>query len=427
MEAAIRSLTSEQVTRLKYNWQFWARNEQLSPAGLWRIWVILAGRGFGKTRTGVEWVQEQASTGRMGRLALVGATADDVRDIIVEGESGILAKSPPWCRPVWKAHLRRLVWPNGAQAFTYTAEEPDRLRGKQHDGALADELASWRYAESWDQLMFGLRLGQDPRCVVTTTPRPTEIIKSLVKRAIDPDDVRLTRGSTFDNRANLAPAFVAQIIRRYEGTRLGRQELYAEILDDNPAALWKRACIDDLRVAGHPPLKRIVVGVDPAVTSNEDSAETGIIVAGLGVDGHGYVLDDSSLSASPAEWALAAVRAYHSRQADRIVAEVNQGGDLVEMAIRTVDKRASYRAVHAARGKITRAEPIAALYEQGRVHHVGSFKGLEDQLCEWDPLLTKESPDRIDALVWALTDLMLEPSRGKREIHDYNEPVDDGY
>lgn len=425
MEAAIRSLTPEQATRLKYDWSFWARHEQLAPAGLWRIWLILAGRGFGKTRTGVEWVQTEVDAGRVERLALVGATADDVRDILVEGESGILAKAPPWSRPTWKAHLRRLVWPNGAQAFTYTAEEPDRLRGKQHDGALADELASWRYSEAWDQLMFGLRLGQDPRCVVTTTPRPTETIKSLVKRSLDPNDVRLTRGSTFDNRANLAPAFVAQIVRRYEGTRLGRQELFAEILDDNPAALWKRERIDDLRVTTHPPLRRIVVGVDPAVTANEKSDETGIVVAGLGEDGHGYVLDDRSLVDSPSGWAHTAVRAYQAMQADRIVAEVNQGGDLVEMAIRTVDPRASYKAVRAARGKITRAEPIAALYEQGRVHHVGSFKGLEDQLCDWDPLSSPESPDRLDALVWALTELMLEPAPGRRhEVLDYEEADD---
>lgn len=365
----------------------------------------------------------------MGRIALVGATADDVRDILVEGESGILAKSPPWSRPAWKAHVRRLVWPNGAQAFTYTAEEPDRLRGKQHDGALADELASWRYAETWDQLMFGLRLGSDPRCVVTTTPQPTPIIKSLVKRAADPSDVRLTRGSTFDNKANLAKAFVHQIVQRYEGTRLGRQELYAEVLDDNPGALWKRAQIDDLRVSKHPRLVRIVVAVDPAVSSSSDSAETGIVVAGLGEDGHGYVLADCSLRDTPAAWGTAVVTAYNVHEADRVIGEVNNGGDLVEVNVRMAARDAggtvAYSAVRASRGKQTRAEPIAALYEQGRVHHVGAFGKLEDQICDWDPTAGGPSPDRLDALVWALTELMLGTAGCRHEVYDYDEAGDD--
>jgi phage terminase large subunit-like protein len=372
------------------------------------------------TRCGVEWVREQVETKKAGRLALVGATASDVRDVLIEGESGILATAAPWCRPTWQSARSRLVWPNGAMAFTYSAEEPDRLRGKQHDGALCDELASWRYPETWDQLMFGLRLGVDPRVVITTTPRPTDLIRAMMKRSGDPADVRVTRGSTFEN-PHLAAAFRDQIARRYLGTRLGRQEIDAEILDDNPGALWKRAAIDELRVLRKdmPSLIRVVVAVDPAVSSNATSNETGIVVAGLGSDGHGYVLDDRTLSASPHQWASEAVNAYRAHNADRLVGEVNNGGDLVETAIRTVDRDVSYRAVRASRGKHTRAEPIAALYEQGRVHHVGALPKLEDQMCQWDPTAPvrrakasddgeSTSPDRIDALVWALTELMLE-------------------
>jgi phage terminase large subunit-like protein len=376
---------------------------------MWRIWLVLAGRGFGKTRCGVEWVRQQVESKQAGRLALVGATASDVRDVIIEGESGLLATSPPWMRPRWISARSRLEWPNGAMAFTYSAEEPDRLRGKQHDGGLCDELASWRYLDTWDQLMFGMRLGADPRVVITTTPRPTPIIKSLVARGADPNDVRVTRGSTFDNAANLAPAFVEQIVRRYEGTRLGRQEINAEILDDNPGALWKRDSIDAHRIQRKdvPALRRIVVAVDPAVTANEDSSETGIVVAGLGEDGHGYVLDDRSLSDTPHRWAQEAVNWYHASAADRLVAEVNNGGDLVEAAIRTVDRNVAFKSVRASRGKQTRAEPISSLYEQGRVHHVGALAKLEDQLVSWDPTTTTRSPDRLDALVWALTELML--------------------
>lgn len=412
----IRSLTQDEAVELLYTWRAWARPAQLAPVGAWRIWLILAGRGFGKTRCSVEWVRDQAESGNAGRIALVGATASDVRDVLVEGESGILAKSPPWMRPQWQPSKARLVWPNGAQAFTFSAEEPDRLRGKQHDAAAADELASWRYTETWDQLMFGLRLGTDPRVVISTTPQPTPIIKALAARASDPNDVRITRGSTFDNKANLADAFVQQIIKRYEGTRLGRQELYAEILDDNPGALWQRGVLETHRVATHPRLVRIVVGVDPAVTADANSDETGIVVAGLGTDGHGYVLDDKSLTDTPNAWAKQVCAAYHARKADRVVAEVNNGGDLVEMALRTVDRNVSYRGVRASRGKQTRAEPIAALYEQGRIHHVGFHAKLENQLCEWNPTSSSGSPDRLDALVWALTELMLEGGDDDTEI-----------
>ncbi len=242
--AAILALSPEERKQLWFNWRFWARDSQLAPIGLWRIWLVLAGRGFGKTRCGVEWVREQVEEKRMERLALVGATASDVRDVLIEGESGLLAKSPDWFRPHWNSSKGKLTWPNGAVGFTYSAEEPDRLRGKQHDGALCDELASWRYVDTWDQLMFGLRLGKDPRAVITTTPRPTPLIRALLKRADeDENDVRVTRGSTYENKANLADAFVTQIIKRYEGTRLGQQEIFGAVLTDRPGALWREAII----------------------------------------------------------------------------------------------------------------------------------------------------------------------------------------
>ena len=378
-----------------------ARGEQIAPAGPWHVWLVLAGRGWGKTRCGAEWVHDQALL-RVPRLALVGPTAADVRDTMIEGPSGILATAPPGQRPLYEPSKRRVTWPNGVQATAYSADEPDRLRGPQHGAAWCDELAAWRYAEdTWAMLMMGLRMGQAPRALVTTTPRPIRIIRDLLK---DPA-THVTRGSTYDNAANLAPTFLAEVERRYAGTRLGRQELHAEILDDTPGALWTRDQIDASRVREAPALKRLVVAVDPAVTAGDDSDETGIVVAGLGTDGRGYVLDDLSCRLSPNEWATRAVSAYRDRKADRLVAEVNNGGDLVETIVRSIDRGVSYRAVHAARGKLTRAEPIAALYEQGRVSHVGAFPHLEDQMTGYVP--GQSSPDRMDALVWALTDLML--------------------
>jgi phage terminase large subunit-like protein len=333
---------------------------------------------------------------------LIGATADDARDIMVEGESGLLAICPRGERPDYRKSERKLIWPSGAVSLIFTADEPERLRGKQSARIWADEICSWRYPdEAWNQAMFGLRLGDDPKALVSTTPRPIKVLREILA---DPNTV-ITRGSTYANRENLTGAFFDAVIRKFEGTRLGRQELNAELLTDNPDALWSQALIDNLRVKKAPVLKRIVVGVDPAVTSGEDSNETGIIVAGLGVDGHGYVLDDRTLRAKPAEWATAAVLSYEHWKADRIVAEVNNGGDLVEAVVRTVSPKASYKGVRAARGKVTRAEPVAALYEQGKVHHVGYFAPLESQQTDWVPGM--ESPDRLDALVWALTELML--------------------
>ena len=393
-------LSDADIDELLHEWRFWARPSQMTPPGEWRTWLVMAGRGYGKTRVGAEWIRESAKHFRF--VNLIGATADDARDIMIEGESGILAICPDGERPLYVPSKRRLEWPNGATSLIFTADEPDRLRGKQHERLWADEIAAWKYAqEAWDQAMFGLRLGADPRCIATTTPKPVALVRSLI---VDPECV-VTRGSTYENRGNLAPAFFRQIITKYEGTRLGRQELNAELLDDVPGALWQRKLLYDTRVTEAPTLRRIVVGVDPSVTSGETSAETGIIVAGLGVNGHGYVLDDRSRRDTPQGWATAAVTAYHAHKADRLVAEVNNGGEMVSLIVKTIDPRVAYKAVHAQKGKAARAEPIAALYEQGRVHHVGTFDETEDQLCSYTP--GAESPDRLDALVWALTELML--------------------
>jgi len=409
----LKSLNDQELEALEYDWLTWGRENQLPPPGDWRVWLLLAGRGFGKTRTGAEWIRYQVNHHKRRRVALVAPTAADARDVMVEGESGILAISPEWDRPHYEPSKRRLTWPNGAIATTYSADEPERLRGPQHDAAWCDEIASWRYPEAWDMLMFGLRLGDDPRVVVTTTPKPIRIIRELIA---DPTTV-ITRGSTYDNRFNLAPAFLAQIIKKYEGTRLGRQELNAELLDDVPGALWNRALIEETRWPVHKPvpdLIRIAVAIDPAASSGEEADETGIIVAGKDADGHGYVLaDQSGRYDGPTEWARAAIRLYRQYKADRIVAEVNNGGDMVEATIRMVDPNVSYTKVHASRGKVMRAEPIAALYEQHRVHHVGAFPALEDQQCgfaaDFDRASAGFSPDRVDALVWALTDLLVEP------------------
>jgi phage terminase large subunit-like protein len=367
----------------------------------------MSGRGFGKTRSGSEFVNALARSGKVQLIALIGKTPADVRDTMIEvGESGILSTSPPWFKPNYEPSKRRLTYPNGVIAIVYSGEEPDQLRGPQHGGAWLDELAKFKHPEeTWDNLMFGLRIGDNPQVVVTTTPRPIPTIKKI---AADPTTV-ITRGHTLENKANLSPSYLKYILGKYEGTRLGRQELAGEILDDNPNALWKRQQIDDLRVTQCPELTRIVVGVDPEASSGENSAETGIIVAGIAdFNGtlHGYVLSDASLRGTPNEWACAAVTAFHKFHADRIVAEVNQGGDMVESTIRTADGNVPVTKIHASRGKVTRAEPVSALYEQGRVHHVGAFPELEDQLCEWVP--GEKSPDRLDAMVHALTELMLQ-------------------
>ena len=397
---AIHTLTQAELAVLRYSWPFWARADQLAPQGSWRTWLVKAGRGWGKTRVGAEWVRQQAQA--VGRIALVGPTAADVRDVMVEGDSGIMSICSPDDRPEYQPSRRRLVFPSGALAYCYSADEPERLRGPQHHAAWCDEVGAWRYPEAWDQLRMGLRLGADPRAVVTTTPRPTDLMRRI---AADPGTV-VTRGTTFDNRANLAREFVDAIVARYEGTRLGRQELLGEDLDDNPTALWRRDEIDRHRRHVLPELVRLVVAVDPAVTASDEADETGIIVVGLGADGHGYVLEDRSLRATPDAWGREVVAAFNRHRANAIVVEVNQGGDLVRHLLGTLQGRLPIREVRASRAKVARAEPVAALYEQGKVHHVGSLPGLEDQLCGWTP--GNESPDRLDALVWGITELMLD-------------------
>ncbi len=414
----LASLTSKQLETLSHDWLFWARPEQREPSGQWDVWLILAGRGAGKTRTGTEWIRKCACAstplagGRYRQFALVAETAADARDVIVEGSSGLLAIHPPAFRPKFEPSKRRLTWPNGATATLYNATEPDQLRGPQHDAAWCDELAKWRYArETWDMLQFGLRLGDAPRQVVTTTPRPIPIIRDLIAR--EGKGVKLTRGTTYDNRANLAQTFFETIVKHYEGTRLGRQELNAELVDDADGALWTRALLDQSRVAGSlslPQMQRVVVGIDPAAKASAEgdrTSETGLVVAGLGEDGRGYVLDDLSCRLSPRGWACKAIAAFDRYEADALVVEINQGGAMVEAVLRAERAGLPLRQVRASRGKTVRAEPIAALYEQGRVSHAGAFPALEDQMAMFTPFGIEGggAADRVDALVWALSDL----------------------
>ena len=408
----LETLAGRLRTSLTSSWRMKARPEQLAPPGEWAVWLVLAGRGWGKTRTGSEWVHDLVAMGEASRIALVAATAADARDVLVEGPSGILATSPKHARPEYEPSRRRLTWPNGAVAMTYSADEPERLRGPEHDAAWTDELAAWRYADAWDQLQLGLRMGR-PRCVVTTTPKPVKLIRDLLAR--EGSDVVVTRGRTKDNEANLAPQFLETITAKYGGTRLGRQELEGEFLQDTPGSLWQRDWIDRDRVEKAPELRRIVVAVDPATTNHEGSDSTGIVVVGQGHDEHLYVLNDLTGKYSPPEWARKAVGAYERYRADRIVGEVNQGGQMVESTIRMIDSSVPYKAVHASRGKTARAEPVSALYEQRKVHHVGIGKAaepllaLEDQMlaftADFDRGRAGYSPDRVDALVWAVTEL----------------------
>jgi phage terminase large subunit-like protein len=407
VEGVMEAIPPRARERLRYEWRAWARPEQLAPDGMWRTWLILAGRGFGKTRAGGEWVRGEVTSGRRGRIALVAPTASDARDVMVEGESGLLAISPPWFRPTYEPSKRRLTWPNGALATVYTADEPERLRGPQHDGAWCDELGSWRYPDAWDMLQFGLRLGNDPRTLVTTTPKPLRLVRDLIKA---PTTIT-TRGSTYDNAANLAKPFLDAIKAKYEGTRLGRQELYAEVLDDVPGALWTRAQLDADRVKTHPELRRVVVAVDPSGGHTEDNDEQGIVAAGIGVDGHGYLLADASCRMSPDGWGRRAVQLYVDHKADRLVFEANYGGEMCQHVIATAARamgvRVATKMLHASRGKVVRAEPVAALDEQHKLHHVGPYDALEDEQCAFTSLGFDGSPNRVDARVWAFTELML--------------------
>ena len=387
----------------------------------WTVWLILGGRGAGKTRTGAEWVRGVVR-GEPGfaepgarRVALVGETFAAVRDVMIEGPAGILSLyGRRRGRPIWSPALRRLEWPNGAVAHAFSSEDPDGLRGPQFDAAWCDELAKWRHPdETWDMLQFGLRLGPAPREVVTTTPRPIPLLKKLLA---DPR-VAVSRSRTIDNAAHLAPAFLRTVVGRYAGTRLGRQELDGELIEEREGALWTRDRIEACRVSAAPPLARIVVAVDPPASSGLRADRCGIVAAGIDRDGIGYVLSDATMAAArPPDWAAKAIATYRRWSADALVAEANQGGEMVRAVLAQADPAVPVTTVHATRGKYLRAEPVAMLYEQGRVRHLGAFPELEDELCDFAPggLSTGRSPDRLDALVWALSHLMLQPAAEPR-------------
>jgi phage terminase large subunit-like protein len=449
-DAALEELTEDEARSIEWDWAFWGRPDQFEPdefaRGDRKVWFVRAGRGYGKTRTGAETVRSRVHRGMAGRLAIVAPTAGDARDIMVEGESGILACHPPWFQPKYEPSKRRITWPNGATATVFSADEPDRLRGPQFDFVWGDEPASWRFGEeAWDNIEFGLRLGDHPQAMLTGTPRPLPWLKAIWA---DPETI-VTTGSSFRNMANLAQSFIRRILKKYEGTRLGLQELHALVLEDVEGALWTRRMIDQDRIRWEesegglilpvPDLDVVVVGVDPAGTNTADSDETGIIVAGRDgtrEDGHGYVLADWTLKGSPLEWAQAVVNAVEYHQADYVVAEVNMGWDLVVSNIHTVAPRLKVKKVSAKRGKKLRAQPVANLYEQHRIHHVGMIdsqqvlhgtkeavldqEGLETQMTEWVPggedgkPASGDSPDRVDALVYALSDLLV--VEGKKKV-----------
>ena len=410
---------------VKREWRINALDHQKQPQGDdWTTWLILGGRGAGKTRAGAEWIRAMVNgrsnwgrandngdrSNKAGAIALVAETYADAREVMIDGPSGIVACAPAPSRPAYEASRRRLVWPNGAVAHCFSAEDPDGIRGYQFDAAWSDELAKWRYAEeTWSNLQLALRLGSRPRQIATTTPRPI----GLIKRLMAAKTTAVTRATTYDNRANLSDAFFTEIAAAYEGTALGRQELLGEIIDDVAGALWNWAMIEAARIAHYPPLARIVVAVDPPASTGEGADECGIIVAGVAATQSesrvAYVLADRSAAGlSPRQWADRAVAAFHQFEADRIVVEVNQGGDMAKAVIAQADPAAPVRGVHATRGKRLRAEPVAALYERARVRHVGAFAKLEEQMTNY--VGDGKSPDRLDALVWALTDLMLGPA-----------------
>jgi phage terminase large subunit-like protein len=414
----LSEFSQDELGAILAEWPLWACDDQLPPDTTalgepWRVWLVMGGRGAGKTRAGAEWVRAKAlglePLGEVGaaRIALVGETIAEVRRVMIEGVSGLLGVHGDHERPRFEPSKFQLIWPSGAIAQMFSAENPEALRGPQFDAAWCDEIAKWRRPQrAWDMLQFALRLGRHPQMVVTTTPRPIPLLKKLIADAA----TAVTRAATADNAENLAPTFVEEMTRRYAGTALGRQELWGEIVDDTSRALWRRDWIEAQRVAAAPELATIVVAVDPPVTATARSDACGIVVAGLGPDGRVYVIDDRTLRGrEPLVWARAAVAAYRDHLADRVVAEINQGGDLVVTLLRQVDAAVPVRTVRATRGKWLRAEPIAALYAEGRVAHVGTFAALEDQMCAFgsDGRVEGRSPDRLDALVWALTDLMI--------------------
>jgi phage terminase large subunit-like protein len=404
-------------------WEINAHDHQKEPDSGWTTWLLLGGRGAGKTRAGAEWVRRLVAAANDnalgGAIALVAETYADAREVMIEGPSGIRAVAADNARPDYEVSRRRLVWPSGAVAYAFSAEDPDGIRGYQFAAAWCDELAKWRYAEeTWSNLQLALRLGKRPRQIATTTPRPT----ALLKRLIAAPTTHVERATTYDNRAHLSEAFFTEIASLYEGTALGRQELLGELIDDVAGALWTWDLIEASRISAAPSLDRIVVAVDPPATAGPEADECGIVVAGVAVCGGAktaFVLADwSAAGLSPRQWAEKTAAAYREFSADRIVVEVNQGGDMAKAVIAQVDPEAPVRGVHATRGKRLRAEPIAALYEQGRVRHVGAFAKLEDQMATYTgesggQRFGNKSPDRLDALVWALTELMLSPPAPK--------------
>lgn len=413
--------SADEAEVIQTQWLIWARPDQLPPDNAWSVWLVLGGRGAGKTRTGAEWVRGMAlglegfADEPAGRIALVGETQGQVRDVMIEGVSGLLAVHHHLERPLWSPSRRRLEWGNGAIAQVFTAEDPEGLRGPQFAAAWCDELAKWpNLQETWDMLQFGLRLGEKPRQLVTTTPRPLPLLKRLLADPL----VAVSRAKTHENRYNLAREFLRSVVASYGGTRLGRQELDGEIVEESPDALWTRALIEQGREAAAPLLTRIVVAVDPPASSSKRADSCGLVAVGIDAEGIGHVLADATLSGvRPHEWAQGAIALYRRLEADALVVEVNQGGEMAESVIREVDPSVPVTAVRATRGKFLRAEPVAALYAQGRVRHAGAFPALEDELCDFGPsgLSSGRSPDRLDALVWALTHLMLTP-KGKPRV-----------
>ena len=421
----LAGLSKTQADRVRWHWDVWSRPQQRAPEGDWQTWLLLAGRGFGKTRAGAEWVREMARRHPEARIALIASSLGEARRVMVEGESGLLAIARPEQRPLFESSLRKLTWPNGAQAQLYSAAEAESLRGPQHSHAWCDEVAKWDPAKAeaaWDNLMMGLRLGEHPCVVATTTPRAVSLVTRLLAGA-DGGTVAVTRGSTYDNAANLPLRFVSAMRREYGSSLLGRQELNGELLEDIEGALWTRAMIEAAReaTASAPPV-RTVIGVDPPASASGDAC--GIIVCALGEDGAVRVLADASVTKpSPERWARAVANAARVWQADRVVAEANQGGAMVESVLRAAEIALPLRLVHATRGKVARAEPVAALYEAGRVRHAGTFPALEDELCG---IISGgayqgpgRSPDRADALVWAMTELCLRGRSSPRVHYEY--------
>jgi len=420
VKEALSDLSPKQIEELKYDYRFWAREKQLPPEGNYDVWFINAGRGFGKTWTGVQWVREQVKKGYK-RIAAVAATNSDIERVMVKGDSGFLALCNKHDRtyrgadmgyPEWSPTKRTLTWANGAKVEFYSAQEPERLRGPQFHMAWCDELAAWAYdQETWDMLRFGLRLGKHPRVCVTTTPKSTVLVRAFLK---DPKTV-VTTGTSFENNS-LPDTFFDALREQYEGTRLGRQEIYAEVLTENEGALWTADMIDACQISRYelPPMVRKVVAVDPAITANVESDLTGIVVAGIDEDGIGYILGDYSFKGLPEAWATKAIELYHEHGCSRIVYESNQGKDLIPTLFRTIDPNIPLKGVHASSAKIARAEPVSALYERGKVRHlrnpedpVASLSQLETQMTTYEPMGRQKSPDRYDAMVWALTELML--------------------